>query len=156
MNELVEAATKNRKFMDLPEEEVDEKLKAQKQANPKSIPYAVCWMEMHPGYLSLRYVNSSNPRNVLIGITPKGFSWEGRNFRVLDELFEAFKNKAKEKIRETAASKPAAPSRWRSRPAPPPLPRPPPPAQPDWARRPSPPRPPMPPTIAPVDRKSVV
>ena len=91
MNDYVEELTNHRKFIDLPEDEVDKKLTDQKRANPKSIPYALCWYEMHPGYASLRFVLSQNPRSHPIGISPKGFSWGASHFTNLDLLLNEFK-----------------------------------------------------------------
>jgi transcription elongation factor SPT6 len=91
MNDLVEELANHRKFVDLPEDEVDEKLRAQKTANPNSIPYNVCWMEMHPGYASLRFILSSTPRQHPIGITPNGYAWGAKTFKSLDLLLNDFK-----------------------------------------------------------------
>ena len=91
MNDYVEELVNHRKFMDLPEDEVDDKLKEQKKANPKSIPYALCWMEMHPGYASLRFVSSTSPLSHPIGIAPNGFSWGANTFSSLDMLIDVFK-----------------------------------------------------------------
>jgi len=49
MNDFVEEVNNHRKFMDKPEDDVDEKLMDQKKSTPKAIPYAICWMDMHPG-----------------------------------------------------------------------------------------------------------
>lgn len=135
--------------MDLPEDEVDDHLVAQKKVNPKSIPYAICWMEMHPGYASLRFVANTSPRNHLIGVTPKGFSWNNDNYPSLDQLINAFKKNprgpSKSKPKVSAPSK----GRWGSKPAAPPPPTGPPPAPPVGAWAPRPPPPPGPPVMPP-------
>jgi SH2 domain len=162
MNDFVEEMVNHRKFMDLPEEDVDDELKKQKQSNPKSIPYAICWMEMHPGYASLRFVASTSARSHIIGISPKGYSWCEIVYSSVDSLINAFKrnprgvSKPKEGSREVAKPateniKPVSKGRWGSKPAPPSLPPPAPPGVPGWAPRPPPPpMPPLAPLIPPV------
>ncbi|GAX13330.1 transcription elongation factor SPT6 [Fistulifera solaris] len=132
MNDYVEELVSHRKFLDLTEEEVDAKLKDEKKANPKSIPYALCWLEMHPGYASLRFVASSTPRNHTIGISPKGFSWNSITYPNLDVLIDGFKKNPRgsaPKPKELpSAPKPPAPpvpsrlpteNRWGAKPLPP-------------------------------------
>ena len=74
MNDFVEELVNHRKFLDLSEDEVDEKLMEQKKSTPKSIPYALYWLDpqLYPGYASLRFFASVTPRGHVIGITPKG------------------------------------------------------------------------------------
>lgn len=140
MNDFVEELVNHRKFMDFPEDEVDEKLKAMKKEQPRSIPYALCWMEMHPGYASLRYISTATPRNHSIGISPKGFLWRENCYSSLDQLLNAFKKNPQgvSKSAATGASmsnghsvavdKPIPKTRWGARPpAPPSLPPPAPP-----------------------------
>jgi transcription elongation factor SPT6 len=91
MNDLVEELVNHRKFVEFSEDELDEKLKAQKKASPSSIPYNVCWMEMHPGYASLRFILSSTPRQHPIGISSNGFVWGTKTFKSLDLLLNDFK-----------------------------------------------------------------
>jgi transcription elongation factor SPT6 len=91
MNDLVEELVNHRKFVDLPEDELDEKLRAEKVSKPNSIPYNVCWMDMHPGYASLRFVLSSTPRQHPIGIASNGFVWGTKTFKSLDLLLNDFK-----------------------------------------------------------------
>lgn len=153
MNDYVEELVNHRKFVDLPEDEVDKKLKEQKRANPQSIPYALCWLEMHPGYASLRFVASSTPRNHHVGINPKGFSWGTKQYSNLDKLINDFKKNPRG---STSKPKDRPPP---PRPAPPsdqptprsrfgPRPTPPPPEAPSgWNR---PPAPPLPPAALPV------
>lgn len=159
MNDYVEELVNHRKFIDLPEDEVDIKLKKEKIANPKSIPYALCWMEMHPGYASLRFVALQNARRHLIGINPKGFSWGENNFPSLDQLINTFKKnptgprKASGQNLNTARNnvlenKPALKSRWGDKPAPPRVPRPPAPSE--WVRPAPQPMLPAPPPMQPV------
>jgi hypothetical protein len=157
MNDYIEELVIHRKFLDLPEDDVDEKLRQQKKASPASIPYAVCWMEMHPGYASLRFVSSSNPRSHPIGITPSGFTWGANTFGSLERLLNEFKKNPRgtPKPREpkfvaapkapqppppkptttrwgpAAAAAPPAPPAW-SQPPPPPMPLAPPVAQGGW------------------------
>ena len=155
MNDLVEELVNHRKFVDQSEDDLDEKLRAEKATNKNSIPYNVCWMEMHPGYSSLRFILSSTPRQHPIGISPNGFVWGVKNFKSLDLLLNEFKKNPRGTSTNAAKA-----SRWGnkrqapapSRPAPPPPNLPPPPAygrpQPPAYGRPPPPaygRPPPPP-----------
>jgi transcription elongation factor SPT6 len=133
MNDLVEEMTNHRKFADLPEDELDEKLRVQKTANPKGVFYSVCWMEMHPGYGSLRFILSSTPRHHPIGISPNGFVWGSKTFSSMDLLLNEFKkNPRGTTVAKRAASPgrppppkpseggPPKPSRWGNKaPAPP-------------------------------------
>ena len=160
MNDFVEELVNHRKFSDLAEDQLDEKLMAEKKANPASIPYGICWMEMHPGYASLRFVSSKTPRHHPIGISPRGFTWSGKSYPLLDKLLNDFKRNPR-----GTTVKPSAPpvtaltpspaaadtsrNRWGSRPAPPP-PRPPPPAAPPAWQPQAPSRQPPPPPPVPV------
>lgn len=148
MNDYVEELISHRKFVDLPEDDVDEKLKQQKRKEPSAIPYAICWLEMHPGYASLRYVTTATPRSYPIGIKPNGFSWGDNSFTTLDRLVNAFKKNPK------GAAKPKEPPRAALealQPAPPPKPTgsrwgakaavPAPPAPTGWSQPPPPPMP---------------
>ena len=123
MNDFVEELVNHRKFMDLLEDEVDEKLKAMKKEQPRSIPYALCWMEMHPGYASLRYVSTANPRSHAVGISPNGFVWRDTCYPSLDLLLNAFKKNPQGPTKSTTqatssatqnalADKPAPKKRW--------------------------------------------
>jgi transcription elongation factor SPT6 len=132
MNDLVDELTNHRKFVDLSEDDLDEKLKSEKAANKNSIPYNLCWMEMHPGYASLRFILSATPRQHPVGMSPNGFVWGSKTFKNLDHLLNDFKKNP----RGTPTNKPpssssnSAPkgSRWGTKrpPAPPGLPAPPP------------------------------
>ncbi|MGK3734467.1 MAG: transcription elongation factor SPT6 [Bacillariaceae sp.] len=155
MNDLVEELVNHRKFVDQSEDDLDEKLRAEKATNKNSIPYNVCWMEMHPGYSSLRFILSSTPRQHPIGISPNGFVWGVKNFKSLDLLLNEFKKNPRGTSTNAAkasrwGNKRQAPAPPRSPPPPPNLP--PPPAygrpQPPAYGRPPPPaygRPPPPP-----------
>ncbi len=132
--------------MDFLEDEVDEKLKSMKRETPKSIPYALCWMEMHPGYASLRYVSSVNPKNHSIAISPNGFMWKETRYPTLDLLLNAFKKNPQGTTRPTLqaasstaqnvpADKPAPKKRWGEKttlPTRPPIPQ----SQTGWTPRP--------------------
>ena len=149
MNDFVEELTNHRKFLDLPEDEVDDKLAEQKKANPSSIPYSLCWMEMHPGYASLRFVLSKTARHHPVGISPKGFNWGSQCYSNLEKLLYDFKKNPRgvsAKSNKPAPPKPAPPSgaprasRWGDRAA-----QPPPPAAGGWSQPPPPQLPPAPP-----------
>jgi transcription elongation factor SPT6 len=153
MNDYVEKLMHHRKFMDLPEDEVDEKLKEMKQKAPQGVFYHVCWLEMHPGYASLRFILTSQVKGYTIGITPGGFSLGPKTYRSVDELLNEFKKNPRGIAARSAAvaSRSTQPSttadtsrqsRWGqpNRPAPP-AGRPPPPPLPVSVARPPPPVP---------------
>jgi len=164
MNDFVNELIHHRKFMNLNEDDADEKLREQLKVNPRAIPYGICWMDMHPGYASLRVVTTKASKSFAVGITPSGFIWCGRTFDKLDALFDKFKSNPKglesrPVLRPSAPKQPPkppavppvvstqAPSRWGSKPAavpaPASAPRPPPPPY-------RPPAPPVPPPQIPV------
>jgi transcription elongation factor SPT6 len=113
MNDYVEELINHRKFADLPEDELDDKLKADKAKNPNGVFYNICWMEMHPGYGSLRFVLSSTPRHQPVGISPSGFVWGSKTYSSLDVLLNEFKKNPRG---SSSAGRPDAPS---NRPPPP-------------------------------------
>jgi hypothetical protein len=143
--------------MDLTEDEVDDNLKTMKKEQPRSIPYALCWMEMHAGYASLRYVTTAIPRNHSIGISPNGFVWRENCYSSLDLLLNAFKKNPQGVSKSATQLSAGVPTegapvdkhvpknRWGSKPAPPPKA---PTAQSGWVARPPPP--PLPPAPVPV------
>jgi transcription elongation factor SPT6 len=154
MNDFAEELVNHRKFSDRTEDEVDENLIADKRAKPASIPYALCWMELFPGYFSLRYfISGSTPRHHSIGLGPKGYSWSGKIFPKLDALLYHFKKNPRgtpfPKPAPTqppaggapVASVPPPKNRWGSRPAAPPQQPPPPPGPPNWQQLQPPPLP---------------
>jgi transcription elongation factor SPT6 len=151
MNDYVEELTSHRKFVDLPEDELDEKLRAQKTAAPSGVPYGICWMEMHPGYASLRFILSTTPRHHPIGLSPNGFVWGSTTYQNLDKLLNDFKKNPRgtsvaKKVRPASPQQPkpgdsgsSKPSRWGNKPPAPPVsqawggaPSAPPAAQADW------------------------
>jgi hypothetical protein len=147
MNDFVEELVNHRKFMDMAEEEVDDKLMDQKKGTPKAIPYALHWLDplLHPGYASLRFIGSITPRSHVIGISPKGFSWGTNTFPVLDRLINEFKRNPrgtpKQKDTLPAQPKAQAKNRWGAKPPPPPQQAPAPPQwQPQQQQQPPPPQ----------------
>ena len=91
MNDFVEELTNHRKFVDITEDELDTKLKEQKEANPSGVFYNLCWDEIHPGYASLRFITGSTPRSHHIGIAWNGFTWGSNTYSNLDKLLNDFK-----------------------------------------------------------------
>lgn len=129
MNDYVEELINHRKFVDLPEDELDDRLRTEKNSNPNGVFYNVCWMEMHPGYASLRFILSATPRHHAIGISPNGFVWGSLTYSSLDLLLNDFKKNprgastAKRPVPPPASDRPQAnpvkmedgaakPSRW--------------------------------------------
>jgi transcription elongation factor SPT6 len=146
MNDFVEEMTNHRKFVDLPEDELDDKLRAEKTKNPMGVFYNVCWMELHPGYGSLRFILNNTPMSHPIGISSSGFVWGAKIYESLDLLLNDFKKNPKggSVARRPAppASRPVVPkvedvaaraSRWGSKAQAPP---------PGWGGAQQPPRPP--------------
>lgn len=133
MNDRAEELTTHRKFLDLPDTDVDNKLRNMKAAASKgSFYYFLCWSSKYPGYASLRYICTSNPRSHYIKITPEGFKWT-KTYSNLDQLLNAFKknpsgpsasmsSKNSTASSSMRSSQPAAgrTSRWGAKPAPPP------------------------------------
>lgn len=91
MNDYVEELISHRKFVDLPEDELDDKLRAEKAKNPKGVFYNVCWMELHPGYASLRFILNNTPRQHTVGISANGFVWGAKTYTSFDLLLNDFK-----------------------------------------------------------------
>lgn len=91
MNDFVQQLVNHRKFLNMAEEDVDEKLRDMKRSAPSGVFYFLCWNEKYPGYASLRYIINS-PRYHHIGITPEGFLWNQKNYSNLDALLNDFKN----------------------------------------------------------------
>ena len=91
MNDHVEKLVHHRKFMDRSEDDVDETLKEMKQRTPRGEFYQLCWLDMHPGYASLRYILTSQVKSYTVGITPTGYTVGPKSFRSIDQLLNAFK-----------------------------------------------------------------
>lgn len=162
MNDFVEELTNHRKFVDTTEDELDTKLKEEKEANPKGVFYNLCWDEIHPGYAALHFITGSTPRSHHIGIVWNGFTWGNKTYTNLDKLLNDFKKNPRgvssnrsvasgtssvpsTSVPSTIGDSAAKPSRWGARPAVVP------PAAPvapltDWAR--PPPAPPAVPAVA--------
>ncbi len=113
MNDYVEELINHRKFIDLPEDELDDKLREEKSNNPNGVFYNICWMEMHPGYGSMRFVLSATPRHHPVGISPNGFVWGSKTYSSLDLLLNEFKKNPRG---VSVAKRPVPPS---NRPQPP-------------------------------------
>jgi transcription elongation factor SPT6 len=90
MNERIEELTSHRKFLNLNESDVDEKLCDMKKQSPSGVFYFLCWNEKYPGYASLRFIFNT-PRNHHIGISPEGFTWFQKTYPKIDLLLNAFK-----------------------------------------------------------------
>lgn len=140
LNDRVEEICHHRKFADLSEADVDEKLKALKKKIPTSVHYFLCWSEKYPGYASLRYIIQNTPRDHPISLSPDGFQWGKKTYKRVEDLINDFKLNPSGQVAVEFVSKPSAPpaanaakpSRWGARPAPPPFPPPPPPPAIGW------------------------
>ncbi|KAL7557706.1 hypothetical protein ACA910_018501 [Epithemia clementina (nom. ined.)] len=117
LNDLVDELQNHRKFVDLSEDETDDKLKAEKRKNPSSIPYALCWKDETPGYACLRFIMNTNPYMHLIGFSPKGFTWSSKVFMTIDQLLNDFKKNPRG-VRPASSSQSSSAVRS-ARPAPP-------------------------------------
>lgn len=136
MNDRVEELTTHRKFLNLLDADVDEKLRSMRVTGGKgTFYYFLCWSEKHPGYASLKYICTTNPRSHYIKITPDGFKWSLKTYSNLDQVLNAFKknpggsassssSKHSTASSSMRSSQPVAgrASRWGARPAAPPPP----------------------------------
>lgn len=96
MNDFVRELVEHRKFSDVPEDQLDQQLLADKAKNASSIPYGICWMENLAGYASIRFAPSSSSTTTShypIGINPNGFTLKGVCYPKLDQALNAFKLK---------------------------------------------------------------
>lgn len=140
LNDRVEEICHHRKFSDLSEADVDEKLKALKKKIPTGVHYFLCWSEKYPGYASLRYIIQNTPRDHPISLAPDGFQWGKKTYKRVEDLINDFKLNPSGQVAVEFVPKPSAPpvanaakpSRWGARPAPPPFPPPPPPPAIGW------------------------
>ncbi len=150
MNDRVEELTTHRKFKPDLDTDVDEKLRGLRASGGKgAFYYFLCWSEKHPGYASLRYICTTNPRSHFIKITPEGFKWSAKTYSNLDHLLNAFKKNPAGSASLTSSKQSAGSSsmrssqpsstrasRWGAKPAPPP-----PASIGGWAQAPQPPLP---------------
>ena len=90
MNERVQDLINHRKFLNLSEDDVDDKLKELKKATPSGIFYFFCWSEKHPDCASLRYMINSTRFHIVM-IRPDGFTWCNRIYPNIDALSNEFK-----------------------------------------------------------------
>jgi len=130
MNDKIEELVNHRKFLNRPESDVDEKLRALKKGQPSGVFYFLCWNEKYPGYASLRFILGQTPRDHPIGIMPSGFQWGNKQYNHLDRLLNDFKINPRGPGGNATVSKPTAPaqskpSRWGAPRPPPPSARPP-------------------------------
>jgi transcription elongation factor SPT6 len=140
LNDRVEELSHHRKFADLSEVDVDEKLKAFKKKMPTGVHYFLCWSNKYPGYASLRYIIQNTPRDHPIAVAPDGFLWGKKTYKRVEDLINDFKLNPSGQVAVESMSKASAssvanaakPSRWGARPAPPPFPPPPPPPAIGW------------------------
>lgn len=112
MNDFVQHLVSHRKFRNISEYDVDEKLKELKLITPDGIFYFLSWNEKYPGYASLRYIVNT-PRYHHIAITPEGFQWNRKNYPSLDFLFNDFKKNPHGSQQSSSASKDTS-SSWQS------------------------------------------
>jgi len=91
MNDRVEEIQHHRKFLDMPEDSIDQKLAQMKKVTPAGVFYFICWNESYPGYASLRFIMSRTPRVHIVGLSPEGFVWGSKTFSSVDRLLNEFK-----------------------------------------------------------------
>ncbi|CAM9940185.1 unnamed protein product, partial [Discosporangium mesarthrocarpum] len=93
-NDFVAEVTSSPKYHHGTMEEVKAKVREDKAANQKHVPYYICRKGI-PGYFSLVWkINSTKWRTV--GVSPEGYLLEGRCFQSVAELLKWFKSHAHE------------------------------------------------------------
>ena len=81
----------SRKFVDMPEDDVDKNLMEMKSASPKGVFYNICWCNGDcPYHVSLRFITGKNPDAHTIVITPTGFVWGPTTYHSLEPLLMDF------------------------------------------------------------------
>lgn len=127
MNHQCELIVSHRKFLNLPESEVDAQLKRSKETNPKGFFYFLCWKQGSPGSFSLRYIRTTTPRYHKIEVTPDGYEWKTiggmKAYGNIDQLINAFKKnptgmtQAQQQQAQAQATGSRRTGRWGERPA---------------------------------------
>lgn len=95
MRNLVE----HRKFRDGDPADVGVSLQQEKQANPKSIPYAIVKSVEKPGDFELLCVRNESVGHEIIQAKPRGFKYNNVLYNHIDALLNAFKLKQQELAR---------------------------------------------------------
>ncbi|GAB2295631.1 Transcription elongation factor spt6 [Dionaea muscipula] len=99
-----------RKFKEGKKVEVDELLRAEKEAQPNRIAYSFGISHEHPGTFILTYIRSSNPHHEYIGLYPKGFKFRKKMFEKIDKLVAYFQRHIDEPIHESQSLRAVAAS----------------------------------------------
>eukprot|EP01132_Coremiostelium_polycephalum_P010934 gene10934-13392_t len=73
------------------QQEIDDKIRQEKQNNPSRIPYFFGIDYNHPGFITLYHVPSTNPRHEPILIKSEGFVMRKKTFSTLNDLIKYFK-----------------------------------------------------------------
>ncbi|EFJ08665.1 hypothetical protein SELMODRAFT_447972 [Selaginella moellendorffii] len=97
-----------RKFKQGTKEEVDNILRAEKEANPARIPYyfSVCYE--HPGVFTLSYLKSINVHHEYVSVSPKGFRFRHRYLDTPDKLVAYFQKHINDPVPEAPPRRAAA------------------------------------------------
>jgi len=70
---------------------IDKRLKADKEVNPKRIPYFVGGSREYPGKFLLYYMPGNRPKHEYISVVPEGLRFRTLIFKTADKLIHWFK-----------------------------------------------------------------
>jgi transcription elongation factor SPT6 len=94
VNEIMDLSKKlfhHPKFTDLPADGVDKQLQAEKQKNPKGIPYRIGLNPKYVGKFLIYYLPSKSVKKQNVTVTPEGYVYNQRTFTSITQLLNAFK-----------------------------------------------------------------
>lgn len=80
-----------RKFVNLPRAEVEAKLRDDKAAEPRSLPYYFAPSTDYPGRYMLFYMPHSNIKREAVTVLPSGYRFRGERFKSPEDLSKYFK-----------------------------------------------------------------
>ena len=81
---------KYRKFTTGSKDEVDSKLREQKEREPNRIPYLIAPSHEHRGAFMLAFIRSTRPVHEYITVSPKGYRYRRNYFSTPDHLVKYF------------------------------------------------------------------
>jgi transcription elongation factor SPT6 len=90
-NNHMEAAANNKKFVQERIEQVEKRLREEKELDVAIVPYGFCVSDRAPQYLVLMYVPKDKIEREYIKVKPEGLAFHGQVFSTLKELTSWFK-----------------------------------------------------------------
>eukprot|EP00771_Trimastix_marina_P001044 gnl/Trimastix_PCT/2089.p1 GENE.gnl/Trimastix_PCT/2089~~gnl/Trimastix_PCT/2089.p1 ORF type:complete len:1618 (-),score=369.71 gnl/Trimastix_PCT/2089:90-4475(-) len=90
---LVKEMCDYEKFIEGPLQHLEEAIRAEKDSNPKRIPYAIGISHTHPGRFVWVYQPGSRPRHINISVTPEGYRFLGRTLSRPRDVVKYFKQR---------------------------------------------------------------